>query len=162
MQSPPHTLVIGCGNVLCGDDGAGPETIRRAEAGLSPGVACLDAATVGLAVLEAMRGVDRVIIVDACACAAEPGTVVVVPADEIPAVTAGRPLSLHAIRWTDAVVLARQLLGPAFPARCDAWLVAGAAFAPGDPRTPAVDAAIDRLVARLCGLRAAPVPLAVG
>lgn len=157
MQAPPSTLVIGCGNVLCGDDAAGPEVIRRLTArGVPAGLACLDAATAGIAVIEAMRGFERVILVDACAAATAPGTVVELAAAELASASAGRPLCLHAVRWIDALPLAGQLLGAALPARCEAWLVAGTAFGPGDPLTPAVDAAIDRVVGRLVSLPPAP------
>lgn len=162
MPAPPSTLVIGCGNLLCGDDAVGPEVIRRLTVrGVPAGLACLDAATAGIAVIEAMRGFDRVILVDACAAAAAAGTLVELADDELLAAAGGRPLSLHAVRWIDALPLAGQVLGAARPARCEAWLLAGAAFAPGDPLTPAVDAAIDRLVARLGSLPAAESPITV-
>lgn len=159
MPASPSTLVIGCGNLLCGDDAVGPEVIRRlTDRGVPAGLACLDAATAGIAAIEAMRGFDRVILVDACAAAAPPGTLVELTGDELVSASAGRPLCLHAVRWIDALPLAGQLLGAARPARCDAWLVAGTAFGPGDPLTPAVDAAIDRLVGRLVSLPASAAP----
>ena len=40
------TIVIGCGNLLCGDDAAGPTLIRRLrDRGLTASIRCFDAAT---------------------------------------------------------------------------------------------------------------------
>ena len=60
------TLVIGCGNLLRGDDGVSPILIRRMwEIGLPAGVRVADGGTAGMDVAFKMRGADRVIIVDA-------------------------------------------------------------------------------------------------
>lgn len=62
-----RTLVIGCGNLLRGDDAAGPVLVRRlSERGLRPGVECVDGGTGGMDVAFQMRGCDHVILVDAC------------------------------------------------------------------------------------------------
>jgi len=149
MQDFPHTLVIGCGNRLCGDDAAGPEVIRRlAERPLPAGIRCLDAATDGIAVIEAMRNVPRLILVDACASGAEPGTILELTEADVEALPSGS-VSVHAIRWNHALVLARQLLGPAYPTAVTIRLIEGNSFAPGDPLSPAVARAIERLAERI-------------
>ncbi len=62
-----RTLVIGCGNLLRGDDAAGPVLVRRLwERGLRDGVECADGGTGGMDVAFQMRGCDHVILVDAC------------------------------------------------------------------------------------------------
>jgi hydrogenase maturation protease len=62
-----RTLVIGCGNLLRGDDAAGPVLVRRLwERGLRAGVECADGGTGGMDVAFQMRGCDHVILVDAC------------------------------------------------------------------------------------------------
>lgn len=154
----PRRLVVGCGNVLRGDDAAGPTLVRRLEArGLPAGVRCFDAATDGLAVVEAMRGVPEVIVVDACSSGAAPGTVVELDGS---AVEAAPPagVSVHAVRWSEALALARVLLGDAHPRRVTAWLVEGASFEPGAELAPEVSAAVDRLVERVAGADRPPGP----
>ena len=56
MYSKPETLIIGCGNLLRGDDGAGPVLVRHLwEAGLPKGVHCADGGTGGMDVAFQMR-----------------------------------------------------------------------------------------------------------
>jgi hydrogenase maturation protease len=149
MQDPSHTLVIGCGNRLCGDDAVGPELIRRLKAlGLPAGVRCLDAATDGIAVIEAMRNVPRIFLVDACASGAEPGTILELTEADLETLPPGR-VSVHAIRWNHALVLARPLLGPEYPADVAIRLIAGDSFEPGDALSPAVAEAVERLAEKI-------------
>jgi len=69
------TLVIGCGNLLRGDDAVGPLLVRRMlERGLPPGVEVADGGTSGMDVAFRMRGVGKVILVDAATTGGEPGT----------------------------------------------------------------------------------------
>lgn len=149
LQDTPHTLVIGCGNRLCGDDAAGPELIRRLTArGLPAGVRCLDAATDGIAVIDAMRNVPRLFFVDACACGAAPGTILELTEADVMALPPGR-VSVHAIRWNHALVLARQLLGPEYPTDVAIRLISGDSFEPGNPLSPAVAEAVERLAGQI-------------
>lgn len=142
-------LVIGCGNVLRGDDGAGPELVRRLVArGLPPGVRCIDAGTAGIDAALAMRGAADVIVVDACRSGAPPGTLHEASADEIARVPP-RGFDTHAVRWDHAIGLARSLLGTAFPPRVTACLVEAESFEPGAPLSPAVDRALDVLAEQL-------------
>ena len=61
------TLIIGCGNLLRGDDAVGPVLVRRLwERGLRAGVECADGGTGGMDVAFQMRGCAWVILVDAC------------------------------------------------------------------------------------------------
>jgi hydrogenase maturation protease len=145
MHDSPHTLVIGCGNRLCGDDAAGPELVRLLLArGLPAGMRCLDAATDGVAVIEAMRHVPSVILVDACASGAEPGTILELTDADVETPPPGG-VSVHAIRWNHALVLARQLLGPSYPPRVTIRLISGQFFQPADALSPAVVKAVERL-----------------
>jgi hydrogenase maturation protease len=62
-----NTLIVGCGNLLRGDDAVGPLLVRRLwERGLPSGVECVDGGTGGLDVALRMRGRGWVILVDAC------------------------------------------------------------------------------------------------
>lgn len=142
-------VVIGCGNPLRGDDGAGPELVRRlTERGLPAGVRCVDAGTGGIDAVLAMRGVAEVILVDACRSDSPPGTLHEIPGEAV----AGRPaagIDIHAVRWDHALALAGGLLGDDLPRRITACLVEAASFEPGVPLSPAVDRSVDALADRL-------------
>ena len=162
-MSGTRTLVIGCGNLLRGDDAAGPVLVRRLrERGLPPGVRCVDAGTGGMDVALQMRGVPEVILVDACRSESEPGSLFELPGEEVENLPPRSGFSLHTFRWDHAIAFGRWLLGSGYPASVTAYLIEGAGFEAGDGLSPAVDAAIDRLadllVARFTARRADPNP----
>ncbi len=141
-----RTLVVGCGSMLGGDDAAGPELIRRlATRPLPPGVACVDAGTSGFEVVLRMRGVPEVIVVDACESGDEPGAIHEVDGESLDASPGPAGVSIHRLRWDQAIALSRPLFGDASP-RLTAFLVEGCRFTPGEGLSPEVDRAVDRLV----------------
>jgi len=144
---PPRALVIGCGNLLRGDDAAGPVFVRRMwDRGLPEGIHCADGGTGGMDVAFQMRGVPRVILVDACTSGSEPGTLFEVPGTEVENLPPLSGINLHAFRWDHAIAFARWLLKDDYPADVTAYLIEGARFEVGEGLSPQVDAAVDRLV----------------
>lgn len=144
---PPRALVIGCGNLLRGDDAAGPVFVRRMwDRGLPEGIHCADGGTGGMDVAFQMRGVPRVILVDACTSGSEPGTLFEVPGTEVENLPPLSGINLHAFRWDHAIAFARWLLKEDYPADVTAYLIEGARFEVGEPLSPKVDTAVDRLV----------------
>lgn len=138
-------LVIGCGNILRGDDAVGPIAIRHLfERGLPDGVRLIDGGTSGMDVAFAMRGAARVVIIDASATGAAPGTMYRVPADQLPEPTLDGVHS-HNFRWDHALSLSSWLLGPARPTDITVLLVEGSTYEPGAPLSPKVDAAMHSL-----------------
>lgn len=73
--------MLGIGNVLMGDDGAGVRAVEYFKAWFTPppGVECLDGGTAGLGLLSTIEGRKTLIIVDAVTSGGPPGTVVVFP-----------------------------------------------------------------------------------
>lgn len=157
----PRTLVIGCGNLLRGDDAAGPVLVRRLwDRGLPDGVHGADGGTGGMDVAFQMRGVPEVILVDACTSGSEPGAVFEVPGTEVEHLPPLSGINLHAFRWDHAIAFGRWLLKDDYPEKVTAYLIEGASFDPGAGLSPAVDRAIDRLADRLLATwsRRAEVP----
>lgn len=143
--TPTDTLVVGCGNLLRGDDAAGPVLVRLlAEEGTPPGVRLIDGGTAGMDVAFAMRGCRRVVVVDASAVGVESGTVHRVPGSELADL---RPPegNLHRFRWDQALGFAQWLLKDEYPEDVTVWLIEGESFEIGAPLSPAVQASVERV-----------------
>lgn len=140
---PCDLLVIGCGNILRGDDAAGPILIRELyEREVPAGVRLVDGGTSGMDVAFAMRGAARVVIVDASATGTDAGTVYRVPAEEVATPPPLSGLHSHNFRWDHALSLGAWLLGPHCPSDITVFLIEGSAYEPGEPLTEPVAAAM--------------------
>ena len=74
-MSPP-VLILGFGNILLGDDGAGVHLVARLRDGLAAGAAdCLDAGTISFSLLPYVEEAGALVIVDAADLESRPGTV---------------------------------------------------------------------------------------
>ncbi len=166
IRSHADVLIIGCGNLLRGDDAVGPVLIRRLwERGIPDNVHCADGGTGGMDVAFQMRGVSHVMLVDACSTGdhriSPPGSLYVVPGEEVEQLPPLSGINLHAFRWDHALAFARWLLKDEYPKRVTVYLIEGQSYEIGDPLSPVVDAAINRLVQYLVdqlGGREASVP----
>ena len=69
------TLFIGVGNPFRSDDGAGTAVVRSLRGELPAGVKILEETGDGAELLEAWKGTDCVILVDAVQSGAPPGTI---------------------------------------------------------------------------------------
>ncbi len=149
-------LVVGVGNDFRGDDAAGLFTVRSLRRALHeatqgaelPGVDILEQSGEGAALIEAWRGYETVILVDAARSGAAPGTVhrFEVGAGPLPALLAGR-LSSHAFGVAGAVEMARAL--DRLPPRLIIYAVEGEKFDLGAPLSPEVEEAARELAGRL-------------
>ena len=145
-----RALIIGCGNSLRGDDGAGPEVVRRLTArGLPDGVGCVDAATAGIDVALSMRSVPQVIVVDACRSGSPPGTLIEVSGAEVEQLPPPSGISVHSLRWDHALAFARWRLAAEYPAEVTVLLIEGERFEYGEPLSPAVEEGIERVCGRI-------------
>ena len=146
LISGVDTLIIGCGNLLRGDDAAGPVLIRRLwERGIPDQVHCADGGTGGMDVAFQMRGVPHVILVDACQSDSQPGTLFCVPGEEVEELPPMEGINLHSFRWDHAIAFGRWLLKDQFPDKITVYLIEGQDFEFGEVLSPPVDAALDRL-----------------
>ncbi len=143
-------LVIGCGNLLRGDDAVGPVLVRRLlERGLPDGTEVADGGTSGMDVAFRMRGAERVVLVDAAATGGEPGTLYRMLGSDVEQLPDLSTLNLHSFRWDHALAFARWLLKDDYPADVVVYLIEAGAFEFGEPLSDPVAAAMERLVDRL-------------
>ena len=106
-------LVMGIGNPLMRDDGIGPRVVEMLRSGyLFPdNVEVVDAGTMSFMILDLLRGVDRLIIVDAIKETGHPaGTVMRLTPDEIAPNQVSH--SMHDVRIVD-ILQAADLMGRA-------------------------------------------------
>jgi hydrogenase maturation protease len=142
-------LVIGLGNELRGDDGAGPWVARQVAAAGWPQVAgcALEAADPAL-LLDAWAGYDRVYVADAVIAPLPAGTIVRL--DLLRRRQRERPatlLSSHGLGLGQAVELGRALR--ALPRHLVFYGIVAQDFAYGAGLSPVVEAAARQVLVRL-------------
>jgi len=106
-----------------------------------------------------MRGMEHVVLIDACTSGSEPGALFHLQGSDVEHLPPLGNINLHAFRWDHALAFARWLLKDDYPQRIDVYLVEAGQFDPGEPLSAAVDATARRLVDRLVAMLSTP-PLA--
>lgn len=115
MSPHAHTLVVGLGNPILGDDGVGWRVAQEIETRcIDPGVEVACLALGGVALMERLAGYRRAIIIDAMSTGAAPGTVLSVPLEKLFNPAAGHTASSHDTSLATALALGRSL-GAALP-----------------------------------------------
>lgn len=144
--------VIGCGNVLRGDDGVGVHVARRLATRLAQhpiaGVQAIDCGTAGFEVMYRARGSSALVIIDAAQSGGEPGAVYEVPGAEVAAVSMPE-VNLHAFRWDHAIGVGRAVFKDAFPSEITVLLVEAAEIGYSEVLSPAVARAADTVYTRM-------------
>jgi hydrogenase maturation protease len=139
------TVVIGLGNVVLGDDGAGVHAVRRLRArwALPDDVEVVEGGTAGLLLLPWLDDSERAILVDAVDVGEPPGTIRRL---EGPALARPFPrrLSPHDVGVAD--LLGAATLSDALPATAVLLGVQAESTALGTELGVAVSAALDPLV----------------
>jgi hydrogenase maturation protease len=148
-ESPPvvPVLVVGCGNLLRGDDAVGPMLVRHLwERGVPDGVELVDGGTAGLDVAFKMRGRRKVVIVDAASTGSVPGTLYRVPGTELENLPPVDGINQHAFRWDHALAVGRWLLKDDYPSDVVVLLIEAGSTVHGADLTPAVEAGMERAI----------------
>lgn len=98
--------VVGLGNILMGDDGAGVKVIEELERdrGLSKSVVTIRAETAGVFILPQLEGADTIILVDAVDFDGDYGEVRIFSNDDI-ITERPPPISMHEVGMKDLVSL---------------------------------------------------------
>ena len=140
-------LIIGCGNLLRGDDGVVPILVRHLwERGMPDGVRLVDGGTAGMDVAFQMRGAQRVVIVDASVTGAAPGTIYRVPGDELVQLPPLQGLHTHAFRWDHAIAFARWALADECPTDITVFLIEAGDVTFGGELSAPVAAAMEQVM----------------
>lgn len=144
-------LVVGCGNLLRGDDGVGPVLIRHLwDRGVPDGARLVDGGTAGMDVGFQMRGAQRVVIVDACvsqgSAGPAPGTVYRLPGEELTDLPPLQGLHTHSFRWDHAIPFARWALGDACPTDITVFLIEAGGMELGAELSEPVRAGMEQVI----------------
>lgn len=150
IASPQSLLILGLGNVLCGDDGLGVAAVTEIDRRfvVPDAVSLLDGGTLGLALLHYVRDAGAAIFVDAIRVDAAPGTLVRLAGDDVAPAVESR-LSVHQIgvadlldglRWSDHR-----------PSEIVLWGLVPETIELGLGRSPAVTGALPALVDAVAG-----------
>ena len=141
----PPVLVLGLGNLLCGDDGVGVAALaalrRRYDA--PPTVSLVDGGTLGLALLPTIEAAEQVWILDAVAADAPVGSLVTLEGRDVEPALRDR-LSPHQIGVAD--LLDAMHWRDTWPARVRVLGLVPGPMGLEIGLSPAVAANLDRLV----------------
>jgi|ERR1022692_297186 hydrogenase maturation protease len=136
-------LIIGCGNRERSDDGAGILVAERLrELGIEADTRIGDAADL----IEAWKGADDVILVDAVVTGAPVGAVQAWDGRQ-PLASIKATASTHGLGVAEAIELAHVL--DRLPARLRVYGVEGRRFEPGSGISPEVQRAVEEVVQRI-------------
>jgi hydrogenase maturation protease len=99
-----RAVVLGVGNVILTDEGAGVRAVEALERGwkLPENVLAIDGGTSGMEMIEELSNLDFLIILDVVKTGAAPGTVVKIAGEDIP-VFFRKKLSPHQIALPDVL-----------------------------------------------------------
>jgi len=148
-------LVLGLGNVLCGDDGLGAVAVHLLERRYRApeGTQVLDGGTLGLSLLPQLEQARVAILVDAIRADGVPGTFVRLEGEDVAPAVAAR-LSVHQVGVLDLLEAARWR--GRYPPKLVLLGLVPESLELGLGRTRAVEAAlpglVERIVAEAAGL----------
>lgn len=101
-QEKKSIAVVGIGNSLLTDDGAGIHTLERfAKDNDDEGVCCLDGGTVGLALLDRLANLNGLVALDAMKLGKEPGAVTVLLGEDMDSHLRNQHGSVHEVGLSD-------------------------------------------------------------
>jgi len=148
-ERPRRILVVGYGNALMADDGAGPEVVRRLEATrLPPGVRVEDGGADSLRLPGVWRGEAEVWLVDAVVGGGEPGSIIRLGHDEVLAVPQ-RHATAHALSLPEGLRWITLSFPEMAAVRYRLWGIVVRHLSLVSGLSEQVGAAVDRVVAEI-------------
>ena len=147
MTTPPQVLVIGVGNDYGGDDAIGHVVARELKTIEGERIRVVEESGEGAALIEAWKGADLVIVIDAVRSGGAVGTIYRFDAQtqSIPGRLFG--YSTHAFSVVEAIELARTL--NQLPARLIVYGIEGRSFQSGAELSKEVKTAAGEVVQRI-------------
>lgn len=106
---PPSALVLGFGNILLGDDGAGVQLVERLRAQL-PANACefVDGGTMSFSLLSYVETANAMLVIDAAELGREPGTTILFEDEAMDSfLKSARRRTVHEMGLVDLLDMAR-------------------------------------------------------
>jgi hydrogenase maturation protease len=149
MTTHPNAIMIGIGNPFRSDDGAGPAIVRLLEGQIPPEIKCLEETGDGAELLDAWKGVECVILIDAIQSGAPPTTIYRFDARAESLPVWFSHASTHTFGVAEAIELARHM--DELPPKLIVYGIEGLDFSPGTELSPEVAEAlpaISRLILR--------------
>jgi len=137
-------VIIGFGNLLMGDDGAGIQAAQALMTASLPGnVEVIDGGVASFEILDGVRTADLIILMDALAAGGQPGEIYRLLSENLDSWKTNQGLSLHEFTLIDSLRLAKAL-GPMPPILIYGIEPADVSFRWG--LTAAVEQAVERLI----------------
>ena len=148
------TLILGLGNTLMADEAVGPTVVRRLASETDPAAPLqfLDGGTLSFTLTMPIEECARLIVVDAAALGAAPGTVRVFEGEAMDRQVSLPAKSVHEVSLADLMDMVRLTTG--LPARRALIGIEPAVIDWGDGLTPAVAAAVPAAMAAVRALLA--------
>ena len=144
-----NSMMIGIGNPFRSDDRAGLEIVRLLQGKTPPDMKCAEETGDGAELLDAWKGADCVILIDAIQSGAPPATVYRFDARTESLPTWFSHASTHTFGVAEAIELARHM--EELPPKLIVYGIEGLDFSPGTELSPEVAEAlpaISRLILR--------------
>lgn len=140
--APRRTIVLGVGNRLRGDDGAGPEVVRRLQPLAPAGVVVEECAGDAGTLIERWSANDTVMLVDAVRSGAAPGTLHRRLAGDAALAADEDRGSTHGMGVAEAIALSRAL--GRLPRTLILFGIEAGGFELGAGLSPEVEEAVER------------------
>lgn len=145
QPAAPRTLVLGVGNLLLSDEGAGLRVVEQLVTTyeLPKEVQALDGGTLGLDLLHYLEGVDNLLIIDAVEMGEDPGAIIRLEGEKVPSFLSMK-MSPHQIGIPDMLFAAK--LRDIYPRNVVLWGIQPGSLETGLDLTPPVAEQVDVLV----------------
>jgi hydrogenase maturation protease len=146
FEKPAYqTLVLGVGNTLMGDEGVGVHVIERLLAGykIPNEVQVLDGGVLGMDLLYYLEGIENLLLIDAVEAHKEPGTIIRLEGDEVPAFLSMK-ISPHQVGVPDMLAVAK--IKGVYPKRIVLWGIQPQILDMGLEMSPLIESKVDTLV----------------
>jgi hydrogenase maturation protease len=143
-KQPGQVLIIGVGNDIRGDDGAGLAAARLLRKRLSPAISVIELNGDVTGLWDLLRDCELAVIIDAVQPGSQPGTIHRFDASNQPLPDEHSHRSTHGIGLGSMLELARSQ--GSFPPKVLVYGIEGESFEHGQALTPQVQVALERLV----------------